>query len=77
MGVKSRRLPQVDMQLRAQIVSLRRAGMSVMEIGERLGLTRAVDYEAIRAVCDSLPRKYGFGELSPRGPVVRTQGARK
>lgn len=75
--MRPRRAIKIDVQLRAQIVSLRRAGMSVMEIGERLDLTRAVDYEAIRDVCDSLPRKYGFGELSPRGPVVRTQGARK
>lgn len=72
-----RRAPKIDLQLRAQVASLRRAGHTVTEIGDRLGLTRPSDFDAIRYICDSLPRKYGFGEVSPRGPVVRTQGARK
>lgn len=76
--MKTQKKPlKIDIQLRAQVVSLRRAGMAVSEIGERLGLTRASDLERIRGVCDELPRKYQFGEVAPRGPVTRKLGARR
>lgn len=72
-----RRPTKIDQQLRAQVVSLRTAGMAVSEIGERLELTRAQDFEAIRMICDSLPRKYQFGEVAPRAAIYRHRGARK
>lgn len=75
--MKPQRRPlKIDVQLRAQVVSLRRAGHTVTEIGERLALNRAADFEAIRWICDSLPRKYQFGEVSPRGPVARVRGSK-
>lgn len=66
-----RRPNQIDVQLRAQVVSLRRAGLAVSEIADRLKLTRLGDIEAIRLICDKLPRKYGVGEVAPRGVVYR------
>lgn len=72
-----RRPLKIDVQLRTQVVSLRRTGHTVSEIGERLGLIRAADFEAIRWICDSLPRMYGFGEVAPRAPLARTRGGRK
>jgi predicted transcriptional regulator len=72
--MKNRRPLKIDIQLRAQVVSLRRAGKTVYEIGERLGLTRPTDLEAIRFICDALPRKYGLGELTTPGPAYRRAG---
>lgn len=71
------RIAPINHQLRSQVVSLRRAGMVVSEICERLGVTKSSEIEAVKAVCESLPRKYGCGEVAPRGPVTRTRGARR
>ena len=65
---------KIDVQLRAQVVSLRRAGKTVAEIGERLGLTRPTDLETIRMICDTLPRRSGLGELTTPGPSYRRAG---
>lgn len=70
-----RRPIKVDLQLRAQVVSLRRCGKTVAEIGERLGLTRASDLEMIRYICDTLPKKFGLGELTSAGPAYRRAGS--
>lgn len=73
----SNRIAQLNTQLRSQVVSLRRAGMAVSEICERLGVHKSSEIEGVKAVCESLPRKYGLGEVAPRGPVTRTRGARR
>jgi hypothetical protein len=66
-----------DVQTRSQVVSLRRAGMTVGEIGDRLNLTLTSQLDEIRRICEELPRKFQFGEVGPRGPVTRKQGARR
>ena len=66
-----------DIATRSQIVSLRRAGMSVGEIADRLNLNLHTHITEIRRVCDSLPRRFQFGELGPRPPVSRTHNARR
>lgn len=66
-----------DVATRSQIVSLRRAGMSVGEIADRLNLCLMSHILEIQRICDTLPRKYQFGEVAPRGPVTRKQGARR
>lgn len=75
--MKGRPPAKIDVVLRGQIVSLRKSSsLTVAEIAERLGLHTASEIEAVRAVCDSLPRRYGFGEVSPRPPVTRKFGGR-
>lgn len=66
-----------DVATRSQIVSLRRAGMTVGEIADRLNLNLMTHISEIQRICDELPRKFQFGELGPRGPVARTRGARR
>jgi hypothetical protein len=66
-----------DVATRSQVVSLRRAGMTVAEIADRLNLNLTSHLDEIRRICDELPRKFQFGELGPRGPVARTRGARR
>jgi len=66
-----------DVQTRSQIVSLRRAGMTVGEIADRLNLNLMTHILEIQRICDTLPRKFQFGEVGPRGPVTRKQGARR
>lgn len=53
-----------DIQTRAQIVSLLRIGMSIHDIGERLGMTRAVDHQVIfeiREQCDFYANRHKRG----------------
>jgi len=51
----------IDVQLRAQVVSLRRAGMMVNDICQRMDLHKASERAAVQQICDALPRKYQVG----------------
>lgn len=66
-----------DVATRSQIVSLRRAGMTIGEIADRLNLNLVSELCEIRSICETLPRKFQFGELSPKGPLARTRGSRR
>lgn len=48
----------LSVQVRAQIVSLRRGGMLVSDICNRLGLSKSSEREAVLAICEALPRRY-------------------
>lgn len=51
----------IDVQLRAQVVSLRRAGMMVNDICQRLELHKSSERAAVQMICESLPRRYQVG----------------
>jgi hypothetical protein len=51
----------VDVQLRAQVVSLRRAGMLVNDICQRLDLHKSSERMAVEMICDALPRRFQVG----------------
>ena len=58
----------IDVQLRAEVVSLRRAGMMVNDICQRLNLHKSSERAAVEQICDALPRRYQVGIESP-GPI--------
>lgn len=51
----------IDVQLRSQVVSLRRAGMMVNDICQRLDLHKSSEREAVQMICDALPRRHQVG----------------
>ena len=67
------RVAAITMEQRRQIVSLRKAGMTVGEIARRLDMQKSSQMKAIQAVCEPLGRK--FGDLSVASPVYRKAGA--
>jgi hypothetical protein len=67
-----RMIYKIPVQLRSQIVSLRRAGMMVNDICIRLDLHRSCEREAVIRVCDELPRRFQVG-IESTGPVHRSQ----
>lgn len=58
---------------KAIIRRLRREGLTVVGIGQAMGMHKASQLNAIRAVCEQMPRWHGFGELGePRHQTIRT-----
>ena len=70
----SRQSAPISLQLRAQVVSLRRAGMDVNSICHRLGMEKSTERQAVSMICDTLPRKYGMGGLTTPGPAHKWRG---
>lgn len=58
----NKRIAELDVATRAQVVSLRRAGLSVIKIAERLGLTQPSELNAVSAICaEPALRRYAVG----------------
>lgn len=64
----NRRPVKLDVQARAQVVSLHRAGFMPRDICHRLGLERPGELEAVRLICDTLPRRSFY---MPKGKPQR------
>lgn len=63
------RIAPLDTATRGQIVSLRQAGRSCLEICERLGLDKQSERNAVSAICaEPALRRYGH-DFSVSGPV--------
>lgn len=63
------RIAKLDIGVRGQIVSLRQAGRSCLEICERLGLEKQSERNAVSAICaEPALRRYGH-DFSVSGPV--------
>jgi hypothetical protein len=63
------RIAKLEMGVRGQVMSLRRAGRSCLEICERLGLDKASERNAVSAICaEPELRKYSKG-FEVGGPV--------
>ena len=58
------------------IQRLRRQRLTVLEIGQALGRTRASDFNAIQLVCDSVGRRYGMGDVGEQ-PMQRVRTGKK
>ena len=64
----------IDFQLRSQVVTLRKLGYTVFEIGQKLGMTRSTELQAISDICQERGmRPYGRG-CDVSGPVTRRSG---
>jgi len=56
------RIAKLPIGVRGQIISLRQAGRSCLEICERLGLDKASERNAVSAICaEPHLRRYGHG----------------
>ena len=63
------RIAKLPVGLRGQIISLRQAGKSCLEIAERLGLEKQSERNAVSAICaEPELRRYGHG-FEIGGPV--------
>lgn len=60
-------------QLRAQVVSLRNAGLMVNDICEQLALYKASERHRVQVICESLPRRFK-PSLKVGGPIYRKSG---
>lgn len=69
------RIAQLPVGVRGQVVSLRQAGRSCLEICERLGLDKASERNAVSAICaEPALRRYGHG-FEIGGPVKAGRNA--
>lgn len=56
------RIASLPVQLRAQVISLRKTSMGVNEICDRLGITKSSERNAVSAICDEKElRRYKVG----------------
>lgn len=70
------RLAPLDVGTRSQVMSLRRHGMSVIDICERLGITKSSEINSVSDLCarDKRLRRYQFG-IEVGAPVQRGRNA--
>lgn len=65
----STKIAELPVQLRAQVVSLRRCGHDVLTICDRLHIDKASERNAVSAICaEPALRRYGH-DFSVSGPV--------
>lgn len=67
------RIAPITPQLRSQVVSLRRAGMMVNDICERLNVHKSSERAAVMKICDDLPRRHQVS-IESRGPIRKRNG---